>query len=738
MKARAADRRGAGGQGDPATGFALGAAMLLIAEQVAGKATRDAVFLSHFDATALPRIVMLSALLSMGAVIVASRLLARHGPSRVIPAALALSAMLFGCDWLLYGEVPRLVAVLLYVQQGIFGAVLISGFWSVVNERFDPHAAKQTIARIAAAATLGGVVGGLVAGKVARSVDVQAMLLVLGAIHVLCAFLVRGIGEPSRAAHSPAPLGAFGALRLLITQGYLREMGMLMVFGAMLAALLDYALKSTAAVRFPESGDLVAFFGQFYAAVGVLTFVLQWLLGPRVLRRFGLGATLAVMPAAVVLTGLLGAAAARWWTVVLVRGLQVVCANSFFRSAFELLYTPLPPFTKRPTKMIIDVAADRLGDVLGSSVLILVLALVSGPALELVLVLGVVIALVSLAVVARLYRGYVAQLAASLREGAIALSDEQAMDATTRHILAEVSAASERAQLGAKIRRMKYERHGVVVARGAAAPEALPGDTVFAVSFARAVADLSSGDHARIRRCLAGEFMDRRLAPFLVQLLGVDLLAEDVRMELRWMAPSIIGLLADALVDPDVPLAARQRIPSVLEVTHSPRAVAVLVMGLSEEEFNIRYSCARALARMSARDPYMEIDPERILEAVEREVRIDDAAWSARDLHDRIDLPFDLAAGTVQRESQIGYSLDYVFTLLELVLDRDALTLALQAMYSGDRNLRGTALEYLENVLPAEVLAGLWPHLGEAVPAARSRRSNGDLVEDLKRRVQKR
>ena len=67
--------------------------------------------------------------------------------------------------------------------MAIFGAVLISGFWSVVNERFDPHTAKQTIARVAAAATLGGVLGGLAAGKIAEFAEVRGMLLVLAALH---------------------------------------------------------------------------------------------------------------------------------------------------------------------------------------------------------------------------------------------------------------------------------------------------------------------------------------------------------------------------------------------------------------------------------------------------------------------------------------------------------------------------------------------------------------------------
>ena len=41
-----------------------------------------------------------------------------------------------------------------------------------------------------------------------------------------------------------------------------------------------------------------------------------------------------------------------------VRGLPAILHNSLFRSAYELLHTPLPEQVKRPTKSILDVAVD--------------------------------------------------------------------------------------------------------------------------------------------------------------------------------------------------------------------------------------------------------------------------------------------------------------------------------------------------------------------------------------------
>lgn len=723
----------------PATpaAHAIVAATLMIAHQIAGKATRDALFLSQFDVTVLPKIVMGSAVMSMLAVIAMARLLVQYGPTRVIPGAFALSSLLFVGSWALHAAHPAAVAVTLYLQMAMFGAALISGFWSVVNERFDPYSAKVTIVRIGAAATLGGVLGGLLAGKIAGVTDVRAMLLVLAALHALCALSVRGIGEGRHTPGAATELGLVPGLRLLLGQRYLQSMGLLMVLVAVLAALLDYAMKAQASLRYTSGEELVEFFGQFYALIGLVTFLVQSLLGPQLLKRFGIGPVLALMPGVTILCGLLGAGVGRLWATATIRGAQLVAANSLFRSAFELLYTPLPPLTKRPTKAIIDVASDRLGDVIGSGILLALIAVLPGLTPATVIVAGVLVAMCALAVTLRLHRGYVEQLAASLRDGAISLRADEVIDATTRLTLAETSAASERAILLARIRQMKQQRAGASDALAPARDDAAgPGPDPSSAALAAAVTALTSGDSQAIRRCLMGDFMDLRLVPCLIPLLAHDALAGDVRMELRWMAPRIIGTLCDALLEPGLPLTARQRIPGVLEVTHNPRAVEALTGGLADEEFNVRYSCARALARMRDRDSGLGLDGGRVFAAVAREVSVDRDTWQSRDLRYANDLRAGLDEVPDADGQELNYSMEHVFTLLGLVLDRDALTLALRAVGSQDRTLSGTALEYLENVLPDEVWRGLWPFLGHAASAVpRSNRASSALVEDLRRGV---
>ena len=58
-----------------------------------------------------------------------------------------------------------------------------------------------------------------------------------------------------------------------------------------------------------------------------------------------------------------------------------------------------------------------------------------------------------------------------------------------------------------------------------------------------------------------------------------------------------------------------------------------------------------------------------------------------------------------------GESLAHVFTLLSLVLPREPLQIAFRSLQTDDEHLRGTALEYLEGVLPAPIRQRLWPFL---------------------------
>jgi AAA family ATP:ADP antiporter len=703
-----------------AMAFALFAATTMIAQQVAGKATRDALFLSNFDVTNLPKVMIASAIASMAGVLMMSRLLSRFSPFALVPAVFGVSAILFIGEWLLLGFHPGVASVVLYLHMAVFGAILISGFWSVINERFDPHSAKQRVARIAAATTFGGVVGGVLAERVAALLDVRTMLLFLSGLHIVCLLAVRGIGLPARGLPIDQNVKTRSAFSVISRTPYLQWMAILMVLIAAMAALMDYAFKAEASAHYTDSESLVAFFATFYAIVGVLGFVLQTLFGKRVLQRFGIGITIAVLPAAVVLFGTIATAFTELWSMVMLRGGQAVFVNSFFRSAFELLYTPLPPHKKRPTKSIIDVASDRFGDLLGSGFILLLLFV--SPHLPNAVVAGcaVIIALLALYVVNRLNRGYINQLALSLRKGIVRIEEGDIVDATTQQMLAESHVYSERDFLKSKIDVMQQRRSATVLDE--------PEPVGEASQFAAVVADLCCGDTARMRQALNSSLLDVRLTPYLIPLLGHDEISEDVRTELRWLVPRIIGQLTDALLDPDLPLRVRQRLPGVLEASHNPRVIEGLLLGMTDYAFNVRYSCARALSRMRSRNAKLRIPRQKVFSAIRDELHVSPEKWQGRDL----ELTLEYDPGEPLAHPHIDRGLEHVFALLALALDPDAVHLSMQALLSQDDNLRGTALEYLENVLPADLYGDLLLHLDVRDEGRTGMRSLGDIITEMK------
>jgi hypothetical protein len=71
--------------------------------------------------------------------------------------------------------------------------------------------------------------------------------------------------------------------------------------------------------------------------------------------------------------------------------------------------------------------------------------------------------------------------------------------------------------------------------------------------------------------------------------------------------------------------------------------------------------------------------------------------------------------------------LEYVFNIFSLALPREPLKIALRGLYTDDMNLRGTALEYLEGILPGPIRDGLWPFFGDD----RCEKSSGGSREQI-------
>lgn len=143
--------------GSSVVGLRADVAALMIAQQVASKAVRDGFFLSHVDITMLPVATLAAAVVSLIAALLLGKLMTAFSPGAAVPVLFGSSALLFFVEAALMGEAPRMVAATLVLHTAALGGAVVSGFWSVVNERFDPYSARKAVGPIAAGATFGGV-----------------------------------------------------------------------------------------------------------------------------------------------------------------------------------------------------------------------------------------------------------------------------------------------------------------------------------------------------------------------------------------------------------------------------------------------------------------------------------------------------------------------------------------------------------------------------------------------------
>ncbi len=310
------------------------ASTAMVAFQLAGKATRDALYLSTFGIGSLPRMVIVAALLSALMTIALSRVLARLGPARLVPWLFAASAVLLLGEWLLAGVARPVAAVLFYLHFSALGALVVSGFWAMVTERFDPHTARGTIGRITVGASIGGLVGGLLPERVGAVFSVTAMLPLLATLHLVSAVLVlavrpaprtRGEVEPG---DPDKPLAATGIFR---TSSYLRQLALLVALTALAEGLLDFVFKARATATAPSGEQLLRLFAMFYTATALLTILVQAAALRPALARLGVARSAALLPAGVSLGAVGGLLLPGLLPLLLARGIEIVLRNSLFR-----------------------------------------------------------------------------------------------------------------------------------------------------------------------------------------------------------------------------------------------------------------------------------------------------------------------------------------------------------------------------------------------------------------------
>jgi AAA family ATP:ADP antiporter len=343
------------------------------------KPTTRSKFIDDLGANNLPY-VQLAAGLLMGFVIQGYTKVMRVLPRRwVFPVTqLTMAAFLVGF-WTLFKSGQSWVSVAYYFWGLLAGSLLISQFWTLANDIYEPRQAKRTFGFIGGGASLGGIVGAGMAGQLAKPVGTENLLLIGAAFLVLSFFVVwavvsreqpgdrSGVKEKKREGVSAAE-----GLRLLLGSRHLQIIALVIAFAAIGAGIIEQQLNMAAGQLIPLKDARTAFIANVIFYSSIIGLVIQMTLTARMHRVLGIGFALLILPFSLGTTAIVMLLNPVLWATTLARVSDTSLRYTADKTTREILFMPLPTDLKYKAKPFVDVAVDRFAKGAGAALALLI------------------------------------------------------------------------------------------------------------------------------------------------------------------------------------------------------------------------------------------------------------------------------------------------------------------------------------------------------------------------------
>lgn len=273
------------------------------------------------------------------------------------------------------------VARAFFIWASVFNLFIVSVFWSFMADIFSNAQAKRLFGIIAAGGTTGALVGPALTATLVLPLGPTNLLLLSAAfmgwavlcIHRLVAWQRSSPSTSSRDDNAektktgdpddtPMGGGVLAGVRLIFQSPYLIGICFLMLLFTTLATFLYFQQAFIIREHFDDPSQRTALFAAMDFSVNGLTLATQIFLTSRIVRRFGLGWTLAIVPlllaAGFMALGLMSAL----WVIVAVQVLRRAGNYAIMRPGREMLYVVLSKEEKYKAKNFIDTVIYRGGD----------------------------------------------------------------------------------------------------------------------------------------------------------------------------------------------------------------------------------------------------------------------------------------------------------------------------------------------------------------------------------------
>jgi AAA family ATP:ADP antiporter len=362
---------------------------------------------------------------------------------QVVAVFFALNLLLFR---LVYVEGNTVLAVTFYGWYDLFAAALVTQFFVATHMFLNARSAKSAYPLVIGGGAIGAAAGGLISGFLADEIGASNLLVVASAFIMAFALGIRWVwpreaeaeaAEERRRRIRRRDSLSVSEVRRVFSNHHVQLIAVSVLLIILAKQLVDYEYNTLTEELFHTQDAITAFQGKVNLAIQWLPLLSVIALRP-LLRRWGLGSIVFILPVLILLTSLVMSVVLTIWTVIAVRTADSAFRYSAERAGREILYVPVPPEIKLKAKTYIDVGVEKgMGKALAAGFLALLVEVIGLSNAHIAWVV-VGLALAWLAVTVRIRREYVRTLARSIRgrfasfQGLSALSDASTQEVVRR------------------------------------------------------------------------------------------------------------------------------------------------------------------------------------------------------------------------------------------------------------------------------------------------------------------
>jgi AAA family ATP:ADP antiporter len=259
-----------------------------------------------------------------------------------------------------------------YVWVSVFSLFHISVFWSFMSELFSKEQSGRLFGVIAAGASVGGLVGPTVPAFFSASLGTDNLMLIASVMLLLTIPIIFHLQAlklaapddhvlPTTTTHAIGgnPLAGFKAF---FSNPYLLCIGLFIFLYTGISSFVYFELKNLLSeLTRPER---TAIWAQMDLAVNILSISTGLLVTGRIVSKFGMPVTIALVPVLICIGLLVLAISPLLGAVVVLQIVRRAGNYAVTRPAREMLFTRVDRETRFKAKPVIDVVAYRGGDML--------------------------------------------------------------------------------------------------------------------------------------------------------------------------------------------------------------------------------------------------------------------------------------------------------------------------------------------------------------------------------------